>query len=141
MAKKPKFRPIKTTIGDKEFNIVTVKDFQSSLNCLYLEAIKNKNGTDTTYSTNLKLLCKLPDIKIEDTLGLFLYLREEEPRVLFVGSTKLDYIVITKITKLNVPQPMLLLEEYKDGYRLTFSSALIENLYDLGYIQLKEKDD
>jgi hypothetical protein len=111
-------------ITDKgEFNILNIKIIDTEMKTIYIE--EKQKGFVILISN------KILDIKSDTKLleGFDIVLDERDSYLELVGfDVKLQ---IETVTKLNVNSKFIFLEElHNDKYRLTFSSALIYNIYE-----------
>lgn len=110
-------------ITDKgEFNILNIKIIDTEMKTIYIE--EKQKGFVILISN------KILDIKSDTKLleGFDIVLDERDSYLELVGfDVKLQ---IETVTKLNVNSKFIFLEElHNDKYRLTFSSKLIDNIY------------
>ena len=120
------------------FNLDSVKFIPNQkLKFLYIQVGKNPD--------TLTLLTTIPELsKIKECEGFFLF----NDTMSFLYSDSVESVPITKVTNLSkllregfnasVPfkQPLIYLEEYLDGYRLTYSEPIIPHLDAFNFISL-----
>lgn len=111
-------------ITDKdEFNILNIKTIDTEMKTIYIE--EKQKGFVILISN------KILDIKSDTKLleGFKIILDDDNSYLELLGfNIKLK---IEMVTKLNINNKFIFLEElHNDKYRLTFSSALIHNIYE-----------